>query len=365
MPFKGDLEDWPRFSEEWKHFCEQAQLDDIAKMRLVKRLLEGPARTMSQNYRDTSQDYHDLMKVMKRRFDQPEVVINFLNRKLRELPGPKRETASELRDFHNKIDAVCRQLRSAGCDVEHRSYSDQLLNKLSPQLLLYVKDKQMLTPPIEWNTRKLLDVIEDYVLRIEYIQNTTDGRSGGSNGDNNNKLDPPKRVYATNKLDPGYEAEDDASSIASEQSFPAPADKLYKPQAQPSTNKVMTLQEEQEDDTPQSVEDETRSIVEPISGSVSDHGFSDTEDEMCYNLMEADHGQPSSDQPEATRTLLMTTEVNVSNPSVPGDQLRCPILFDTASTNTLITQDLANKLNLPIEEENVHLPLIWRRRKGS
>ncbi|KAH7709495.1 hypothetical protein AAVH_23233 [Aphelenchoides avenae] len=163
MPFKGDIQDWPRFEEEWKYYCNQVLPDDIQRMRLLKRLLEGPANDMSAYYRDTSKDYYDLMQALAERYNQPDAVLNYLNRKLGGITCPRRKSAQELRDFYNKIDAVCRQLRSSGCDTNHRLYLDMIMCKLPETLLSKVMDAQPLTPPVEWNTEKVMGIIRGHV----------------------------------------------------------------------------------------------------------------------------------------------------------------------------------------------------------
>ncbi|KAH7689503.1 hypothetical protein AAVH_40498, partial [Aphelenchoides avenae] len=73
-PFKGEIEDWPRFWEEWTHYASHTLPDDISKIRLLKKLLQGPVRDIVRCYRDTSADYKNITEALKKRYDRPEAV---------------------------------------------------------------------------------------------------------------------------------------------------------------------------------------------------------------------------------------------------------------------------------------------------
>ncbi|KAH7709496.1 Zinc knuckle family protein [Aphelenchoides avenae] len=90
-------------------------------------------------------------------------------------------------------------------------------------------------------------------------------------------------------------------------------------------------------------------------GSEVGTNYGDDYDEQTAQMINtvtiADHHvmQASSDE----HVLLMATELDVFNPQDPAQQCSCPVFFDQGSTATLMTKDLAQKLNLPIKEEKV------------
>ncbi|KAH7673235.1 Pao retrotransposon peptidase family protein, partial [Aphelenchoides avenae] len=109
----------------------------------------------------------------------------------------------------------------------------------------------------------------------------------------------------------------------------------------------------QADDEETEGEVDASSEQEYWSSGQTDYGEDDEDQEShsFNNLTTADHLVMSASSNE--RTLLMTTELEASNPQDPVQQCTCPVFFDTGSTTTLITKDLARKLNLPILEEKI------------
>ncbi|KAH7704691.1 Pao retrotransposon peptidase domain-containing protein, partial [Aphelenchoides avenae] len=167
--FKGDIQDWPRFWEEWTHYVSQTMPDDISKCRLLKKLLQGSVRDIIQCYRDTSADYKNLSEALKKRFDKPGAVRSCLRRKLADIPRQERESPAALRAFFTQIEAVLRQLKDVGEDTEHYSFVDMVELKLGPRLSAHVIPQKRTCKLEEWTVTKLLTLVENYVLDAEEI----------------------------------------------------------------------------------------------------------------------------------------------------------------------------------------------------
>ncbi|KAH7694508.1 Zinc knuckle family protein, partial [Aphelenchoides avenae] len=411
MPFKGEIQDWPRFEEEWKYYCSQVLPDDIQKMRLLKRLLEGSAKDMSAYYRDTSKDYYDLMQALAERYSRPDAVLNYLNQKLEGIACPRRETAKELRDFYNKLDAVCRQLRSSGCDTNHRLYLTLVMRKLPETLLSKVIDAQPLTTQVEWNTDKVMGIIRSHVLKVEDIQRVKDAQLEGQQHQQHNKIDynNERRVHVTQKAD--LEEDEGFATTTSETSStkvePSLAVKvesggtldynIFKgapggdpwtppgrvpPKGRHNSDRPTRTKQARQQRKPclfcaspthvsarcvcyktlEARKERLKEQSEVESCASSDSDYNDTEDDTSsgeeyekpssgsvHTVTTADHTVMNALCGE--RSLLMTTVVDVSNPEAPNQRYSCPVFFDQGSSVTLMTNDLARKLNLPIKEE--------------
>ncbi|KAH7673247.1 gag protein, partial [Aphelenchoides avenae] len=175
-PFRGDIQDWPRFWEEWTHYVSQTMPDDISKCRLIKKLLQGPVKELTQCYRDTAADYKNLAEALKERYDQPDILLSYLQRKLRDMRIPDRETAASLRTFYTQIQALCRQLTDAGRNTDDPMITDTIYSKLPAKMKAKVAEQRLASPADGWSTQKLLDLMKAHVRLAEHISLSNDAQ---------------------------------------------------------------------------------------------------------------------------------------------------------------------------------------------
>ncbi|KAH7699904.1 Pao retrotransposon peptidase family protein, partial [Aphelenchoides avenae] len=376
-PFKGEFQDWPRFWEEWTHYISQTQPDDFSKTRLIKKLLQGPAREVTQCYRDTAADYTSLTDALKRRYDRPEAVVGFLQKKLIDIKAPERESAGALRTLHTQIEAVLRQLSDAGEEINTRFYRSHIEQKLPTRLLTFVivPIKRACTKE-EWTIRKRLDVLETHILDLEEVVLTRELQPAGTARDSGH----PRRVH-TLQTDPyGFrELEDDtevAPRPASSQckvkgklcymrdckgksakerdhqpllcrlAFPVPKDAKQE--------KIVHLAG-REHDTKADASDEGEATDshsgyerEPYDyGSDPPTDMEDSDDDSNYTCV-AHKEETNMAIGGAKRTLMMTVKADVSHVSDKSRRKLCNVFFDGGSSATLITKEQARELALPI-----------------
>ncbi|KAH7703758.1 Pao retrotransposon peptidase family protein [Aphelenchoides avenae] len=135
----------------------------------MKKLLQGPAKELTQCYRDTAADFKNMTEALKERYDQPDILLSYLQRKLRDMRIPDRETAASLRSFYTQIQALCRQLTDAGRNTDDPMITDTIYSKLPAKMKTEVAKQRLANPADGWSTQRLLLLMKAHVRLAEHI----------------------------------------------------------------------------------------------------------------------------------------------------------------------------------------------------
>ncbi|KAH7694803.1 Zinc knuckle family protein, partial [Aphelenchoides avenae] len=383
--------------------------DDISKCRLIKKLLQGPVKELTQCYRDTAADYKNLAEALKERYDQPDILLSYLQRKLRDMRIPERETAASLRTFYTQIQALCRQLTDAGRNTDDPMITDTIYSKLPAKMKAKVAEQRLASPADGWSTQKLLDLMKAHVRLAEHISLSNDAqypvveKKDVPQHRNVHAIQAsstsPEDDYANAYSDVGdQEDSHEATSVSSglaPLSHPMPAvgsagkvvyniyngvgqsrdvqGKRSGPPHMPKSstkagerrqNNVHLLAREDQTDGDESLSDGSEIVDEIASDAESDLNYGLEPPSAVAHVLVTQKEENVMALGTAKRTLMMTAKADVSNGSDKSLKRHCTIFFDCGSSETLITKDLATKLDLPVLERSMTTFHHFGEKKG-
>ncbi|KAH7693906.1 Pao retrotransposon peptidase family protein, partial [Aphelenchoides avenae] len=439
--------------------------DDISKCRLIKKLLQGPVKELTQCYRDTAADYKNLAEALKERYDQPDILLSYLQRKLRDVRIPERETAASLRTFYTQIQALCRQLTDAGRNTDDPMITDTIYSKLPAKMKAKVAEQRLASPADGWSTQKLLDLMKAHVRLAEHVSLSNDAQypvvekkdvpqhrnvhaiqaSSTSPEDDyvdaysyvgdqedsheatsvSSGLAPPshpmpavgsagKVVYniyngvgqprdvqgkrsgpphmlgrctrclqdlrkdgnREHKCDPKFRrpcwhCSSKGKSARDTDHHPHLCWDKYPSKSKSSTrtgerrqNNVHLLAREDQTDGDESLSDGSEIVDEIASDAESDLNYGLEPPSAVAHVLVTQKEENVMALGTAKRTLMMTAKADVSNVSDKSLKRHCTIFFDCGSSETLITKDLATKLDLPVLERSMTTFHHFGEKKG-
>uniref|UniRef100_A0A182HML5 Uncharacterized protein n=1 Tax=Anopheles arabiensis TaxID=7173 RepID=A0A182HML5_ANOAR len=166
---QGNLRDLPPFSgrpEEWSTFVSNLErttimygYTDEENIERLSKALHGKAREMV-GHRLTANNLPQIMNVLRRHFGRPEIIVQSLIRKIRQLPVPRLERIETLISFGNTVQEMAAMITSSG--LFEYSYNVTLLQEIVEKL-----------PPIlrrDWSHHRLrlgVPTIEDFSRWME------------------------------------------------------------------------------------------------------------------------------------------------------------------------------------------------------
>lgn len=111
--FSGDPAEWPIFISSYRYTTEACGFSDGENMLRLQRCLSGPALETVRSRLVLPAAVPQVIETLRMRFGRPELLINALLRKVREIPAPRSDKLEGLIDFGMAVQALCDHIEAA------------------------------------------------------------------------------------------------------------------------------------------------------------------------------------------------------------------------------------------------------------
>ncbi|KAK6018859.1 Tas retrotransposon peptidase A16 [Ostertagia ostertagi] len=139
--FDGNILEYPEFSSRFATLVgNKVQLDDTTKFSLLKSCLRGRALHAIQGLSMTPNNYKIAMDILATHFDDKVTMKHILYTKLSQLPNCDQE-GRNLQTLYNQMFALVRQFAEDGNDSNETGLGAILLNKLPARVRSQIYDK--------------------------------------------------------------------------------------------------------------------------------------------------------------------------------------------------------------------------------
>ncbi|XP_055644239.1 uncharacterized protein LOC129780226 [Toxorhynchites rutilus septentrionalis] len=130
--FSGDPADWPIFISNYRYTTEACGFSDGENMLRLQRCLTGPALETVRSRLVLPAAVPQVIETLRMRFGRPELLINALLRKVREIPAPRSDRLEGLIDFGMAVQALCDHIEAANerAHLSNPSLLQELVAKL-------------------------------------------------------------------------------------------------------------------------------------------------------------------------------------------------------------------------------------------
>uniref|UniRef100_A0A7E4UVZ8 DUF1758 domain-containing protein n=1 Tax=Panagrellus redivivus TaxID=6233 RepID=A0A7E4UVZ8_PANRE len=160
--FNGKISEFADFWSRFKTVVHDRLMDDAIKMAYLKSCLSGEPLIMISNYNLTpGESYNDAVATLKRRYGNVRLLKLDLRRQLDE-PFDLSSTKS-FRTAFEAFEATCRQLKSLGEDTNSSEIENALAKKLPKDVLEKINDISIRDD--DWDANKMRDQV-DHILRV-------------------------------------------------------------------------------------------------------------------------------------------------------------------------------------------------------
>ena len=134
--YNGDPLLWHEWIGQFKIAIDSQNLSDAAKLTYLKTLLTGRAKKSIEQFAYSGALYNDAMKVLERKFGQPQAVVGAHLDKLNNYPPLKMHNSENVIAFASVISSLVGVFQSLSYDADLRSSSllNQVVQKLPPNL---------------------------------------------------------------------------------------------------------------------------------------------------------------------------------------------------------------------------------------
>ena len=133
-------------------------------MNYLRAKLEGEAEEVISGLTLTNANYEEAIKLLQKRFGQSEIVINAHYTKLMDLPASSSHT-SALRTSYDSIEKHLRSLQALGEDVNTKMLVSLIMTKLPKDVITHLTDQK--EDDQEWTVQLLRDKLHRFITNWE------------------------------------------------------------------------------------------------------------------------------------------------------------------------------------------------------
>ncbi len=134
--FDGNPLDWHEWFGQFVSTVDSAQLSDDIKLKYLKTLVTGKAKTAIAEFSYCGKMYVEALQTLERKFGQLQVVVDSHLEKLRRHPSVKMHNSESSIDFAQLVASLVGVFRSLGYeyDLNAASLLNEVISKLPPNL---------------------------------------------------------------------------------------------------------------------------------------------------------------------------------------------------------------------------------------
>ncbi|XP_065891574.1 uncharacterized protein [Dysidea avara] len=160
--FDGNLLKWPEFWDIFHSSVHKQKIPNVSKFSYLKGTLRGVASVAISGISVTEENYDVALKLLKERFGRKESIVEVLYAKLQNLPTSSCKF-SDIQYTHNNIERILRQLESQGETVDNqRMLVYQILSKFPLEVILKLESTKQCDE--EWTMELLRQLLSRYVI---------------------------------------------------------------------------------------------------------------------------------------------------------------------------------------------------------
>ncbi|XP_062537741.1 uncharacterized protein LOC134206075 [Armigeres subalbatus] len=130
--FSGDPAEWPIFISKYRYTTEACGFSEGENMLRLQRCLTGPALEAVRSRLVLPAAVPQVMETHRMRFGRPELLINALLRRVRDIPAPKSDRLDQLIDFGMAVQALSDHIEAANerAHLSNPALLQELVTKL-------------------------------------------------------------------------------------------------------------------------------------------------------------------------------------------------------------------------------------------
>ena len=163
--FSGKLLKWQEFWDSFDSAIHSNEsLSPCEKMNYLRAKLEGEAAEVISGLTLTNANYQEAIRLLQKRFGQNEIIINAHYTSLMDLPASSSHT-STLRTSYDTIEKHLRSLQALGEDVNTKMLVSLIMSKLPKDVITNLTDQK--TDDQEWSVQLLRDKLHRYITNRE------------------------------------------------------------------------------------------------------------------------------------------------------------------------------------------------------
>lgn len=192
-PFNGDFEKWDFFRDYFKSLIiDDTRLDDLKRLHYLRASLSGDALAIIEHIKLQADHFKVAWDALSDKYENTGIAIEQLLKSFFALPNITKESASELRELHSKITSIIGSLKAKNEPTEQ--WSSILVYFITQKLDPSTRKAWSLS----WSTKKEYPKYDDL---IKFILNRANGLSSfsptssnaGSNQNTNKQQNQPNQ----------------------------------------------------------------------------------------------------------------------------------------------------------------------------
>ena len=163
--FSGELLKWQEFWDSFESAIHSnASLNPVEKMNYLRAKLEGEAEEVISGLTLTNANYEEAIRLLQKRFGQNEIIINAHYTSLMDTPASSSST-SALRTRYDSIEKHLRSLQALGEDVNTKMLVSLIMTKLPKDVITHLTDHK--EDGQEWTVQLLRDKLHRFITNRE------------------------------------------------------------------------------------------------------------------------------------------------------------------------------------------------------
>ncbi|XP_068735663.1 uncharacterized protein [Montipora capricornis] len=163
--FSGELLKWQEFWDSFESAIHSnASLNPVEKMNYLRAKLEGEAEDIISGLTLTNANYEEAIRLLQKRFGQNEIIINAHYTSLMDMPASSSST-SAVRTRYDSIEKHLRSLQALGEDVNTKMLVSLITTKLPKDVITHLTDHK--EDGQEWTVQLLRDKLHTFITNRE------------------------------------------------------------------------------------------------------------------------------------------------------------------------------------------------------
>ena len=163
--FSGELLKWQEFWDSFESAIHSnASLNPVEKMNYLRAKLEGEAEEVISGLTLKNANYEEAIRLLQKRFGQNEIIINAHYTSLMDMPASSSST-SALRTRYDSIEKHLRSLQALGEDVNTNMLVSLIMTKLPKDVITHLTDHK--EDGQEWTVQLLRDKLHRFITNRE------------------------------------------------------------------------------------------------------------------------------------------------------------------------------------------------------
>ncbi|EFP08577.1 hypothetical protein CRE_21611, partial [Caenorhabditis remanei] len=165
--FKGNVWEFEAFWTQFEELIHKSERPDLFKFNKLLNLLEGEPRELIARFKITGDNYNKAIDLLKKKYNDQEQIVSQLTTQLKKETATSGHTTDQ-RKLFEKILITTNQLKDYQENVDTRMMKDEIVSKFAHRIQEDVYKKK-LDSPGDWTLDKILEDLENVIIREEAL----------------------------------------------------------------------------------------------------------------------------------------------------------------------------------------------------